>query len=227
MIIRADRQTVMVFDLDDTLYQEYDYARSAFREIANKMDHNSDTLVSEMMTNLKLGKNVYFELKKKYGSKVMGLDFFLELYRNHTPDISLDNETRAFLHKVKQSEIVTGLITEGRSYTQRNKLASLGLKNYFDKVIITEELGTSKTDEKNFRYFHLEYPEHRYYYIADNPQKDFITPNHLGWITIMKKDDGKNLYKQDIIQLPDDFHPNIIINNFNEIDIQCLGKRDD
>ena len=222
MIIRANRETVLVFDLDDTLYQEYDYVISAFREIANKIDHNNDTLVSDMMTNLRLRKNVYFELKKKYGSKVMELEFFLELYRNHIPNISLDNETHIFLQKIKQFGIVTGLITEGRSKTQRNKLVSLGLKNYFDRIIITEELGTSKTDELNFRSFHFDFPGYKYYYLADNPQKDFITPNRIGWITIMKKDKGQNLHKQDLGQLPVDYHPSYTIKSFLDLELQNM-----
>ena len=35
-------------------------------------------------------------------------------------------------------------------------------------------------------------------YIADNPKKDFITPNALGWLTIQVNDSGRNIHPQDI-----------------------------
>jgi len=55
-----------------------------------------------------------------------------------------------------------------------------------------------------------------YIYIADNPNKDFITPNKLGWTTICLLDRGQNIHKQNF-NLNKDFLPQSSINSFDEI----------
>ena len=41
-----------------------------------------------------------------------------------------------------------------------------------------------------------------YYYIADNPAKDFIAPNALKWTSICLLDQGKNIHPQDFQVAP-------------------------
>jgi putative hydrolase of the HAD superfamily len=55
-----------------------------------------------------------------------------------------------------------------------------------------------------------------YIYIADNPKKDFITPNKLGWTSICLLDKGQNIHKQ-FFTNSIDYDPQYIINSFNEI----------
>lgn len=46
------------------------------------------------------------------------------------------------------------------------------------------------------------YPECRdFTYVGDNPRKDFIAPNALGWLTVCLKDDGRNIHKQDFTSI--------------------------
>ena len=55
-----------------------------------------------------------------------------------------------------------------------------------------------------------------YVYIADNPKKDFTTPNKLGWTSICLLDKGQNVHPQDF-SLPIEFLPHFFINSFDEI----------
>jgi putative hydrolase of the HAD superfamily len=55
-----------------------------------------------------------------------------------------------------------------------------------------------------------------YVYIADNTQKDFITPNKLGWTTICLLDKGQNIHKQNF-ELSNEYLPKFTINSFEEI----------
>jgi putative hydrolase of the HAD superfamily len=89
-----------------------------------------------------------------------------------------------------------GLVTDGYSKTQRNKLKALEIEELFDLVVISEEFGSAKPSEANFAVFH-QFKTDQYYYIADNPAKDFVSPNALGWQTICLIDAGKNIHKQD------------------------------
>lgn len=75
----------------------------------------------------------------------------------------------------------------------------LGLYPYFDTIVIviSEEFETEKPHIHNFKHFENQYGNHyRYVYIADNPFKDFVGPNALGWISIYLLDDGRNINKQ-------------------------------
>src|SRR5690606_20317114 len=107
----------------------------------------------------------------------------LEIYRNHVPQIDLSEDTKEILLKIKETGYKLGLITDGRSITQRNKLKALEIEELFDKIIISEEFGSTKPDERNFKAFLMDEID-EYFYVADNPKKDFIVPNKLGWTSI-------------------------------------------
>ena len=96
-----------------------------------------------------------------------------------------------------------GIITDGRSVTQRNKIEALGLEDTFDDIIISEEFGSSKPSEENYLYFEKKYGNSNFTYIGDNTVKDFVTPNSLGWNTLCLLDDGNNIHKQNLDLNPD------------------------
>ena len=108
-----------------------------------------------------------------------------------------------FLSELAHRGVVIGMITDGRTISQKNKINALGLERWFDEknIIVSEEFGSEKTDERNFRYFMESYPDCSYFYVGDNPKKDFVVPNRLGWQTIMLKDNGQNIHKQDEVPM--------------------------
>ena len=143
MILRADPKTFFVFDLDDTIYYELDFLSSAFRRIAKfiEPEQNSE-LYNEMMEVYFSGDNTFFFLTQKYPEKNLSIADLLELYRNHYPDINLRTGVSEFLEKIRKRGAYTGIITNGRSVTQRNKLKALKVDNLFDEIIISEEIGS-------------------------------------------------------------------------------------
>ena len=108
------------------------------------------------------------------------------------------------------------LITDGRSITQRNKLKALNIDNYFNKIIISEEINSEKPSELNFKKVMNVEDQSRYVYIGDNPVKDFFIPNLLGWISICRLDNGFNVHKQNF-NISNNYMPKHIIKSFNEI----------
>ena len=102
---------------------------------------------------------------------------------------------------------------------QREKIKALGLDEFADTldIIISQEIGTEKTDKQNFTYFIDKFPEYKkFYYIGDNTAKDFFWPNKLGWTTICIADDGRNKHKQNF-GLQNDYLPDIIVDNIYDI----------
>ena len=206
---------VICFDLDDTLYKEIDFLKSAYREIASLV--GMPEIANQMVAWYGEGKNVFESLNQILG-KDTPLSYYLAIYRNHLPSIALFNGVENTLNELKDRGVILGLITDGRSISQRNKIEVLGLYHWIENqnIIISEEFGSEKTVKRNFCYFMDRYPECTYYYVGDNPMKDFIVPNMLHWETIMLKDDGRNIHKQKNI-LEKEKLPRHLINQFAEI----------
>lgn len=213
---------ILVFDLDDTLYKEIDFLKSAFKEISNylalKIEKSEEDVFSQMLDSYYAGLNVFDEVINNYDlSEVVDSIDLVNFYRNHKPNIVLPKGTRDLLDTFKNEVFKIVLITDGRSIQQRNKLNSLDLLNYFDDILISEEFGSEKPNINNFKYYENKYGSlFHYIYIGDNVKKDFISPNHLGWTSICLKDNGQNIHTQNLI-LKDKQKPTFFIENFSEI----------
>lgn len=192
---------VVVFDLDDTLYSEKEYVRSGYHEIAKILPfiknvedklwnffENKKSAIDELL----ISENCYSDdLKNKC----------LETYRNQEPSLHLYPGVEDMLIKLRTQGFKLGMITDGRPEGQRAKLKSLDIEKYFDKIIITDELGgieyrkpnsLSYTIMKDF--FNCDYKV--MIYVGDNLRKDFISPQNFGmkyiWIH-----NNNGLYKND------------------------------
>lgn len=194
MDIKVDSNSVVVFDLDDTLYNELDYLRSAYTEIAKKLQPDSwEALFLKMFSQYRVQKNVFEILSSQYHVPISEL---LELYRNHNPDIKPFAGVVELLARIKKKEGKIAIITDGRTSTQNRKIEALGIKSQIDKIVISEEIGTEKPHERNFLAIESAFSRKNHVYIADNCKKDFLTPNKLGWDSICLIDNGKNIHKE-------------------------------
>ena len=198
---------VVIFDLDDTLYKEIDFLKSAYREIASlvypslKADFkNDDAVYHWMLTNYRQGKNVFDELLRY--PVLFSKEELLRIYREHQPSIALSDGAMEVLEYLKKEGHAIGLITDGRSRTQRNKMEALGLGKYVEPelVLISEETGFCKPALESYRYVMQQYPGASYVYVGDNPKKDFYGPNLLGWKTVCLKNDGRNIHSQEEVE---------------------------
>jgi putative hydrolase of the HAD superfamily len=217
MILKADPyKTVFVFDLDDTLFAEFGYLKSAYKEIVKTFFDGDQDLFRTLINLFLDGKNPFQFLLETYHGRSPDLHSLITLYRNHTPSIELYEDVPAFLDLLKVRGFRTCLQTDGRSITQRNKIKALGLENYFNNVIISEEFGSEKPDLKNYKVFEDEFPNAEFIFIADNPEKDFISANYLNWYTICLLDKGENIHKQNF-NLEKKLLPLSMISSFGEI----------
>lgn len=213
--------TVVVFDLDDTLYKEVDFLRSAFREIADILKPATGTdILDEMIKLFEQDQDVFATIINKYHVHTKSKEDLLAIYQHHSPNIHLADYAAEKLEELTRNGIKLGLITDGRSSTQRNKLKSLEIEHYFQKIIISEEFGSSKPDLRNFQYIQDHLPGNDYVYIGDNIQKDFIGPNILGWHSICIRDDGTNIHPQHWNKLADkNQQPAFCLESLNELTV--------
>ena len=174
----------VIFDLDDTLYSEKDYVRSGYGAVAACFPQ-----VADMEKKLWAA----FEEKRPAIDAVLEAEGIassdykekaLQIYRNHIPVIGLYPGVRQMLERLKKHKKL-GLSTDGRPEGQRAKIQALGIEEYFDAIIITDELGgpsCRKPNEAAFRLMQqtLDIPFGKLVYIGDNMKKDFIAPQRLG-----------------------------------------------
>ena len=204
---------IIVFDLDDTLYKEIYYLKSAYREIALHAAQGdqqlADKAYGDMLQAYKDGGNAFLRLNELLGVETP-VSAYLAMYRTHRPDIHLEEDVVATLDALKTAGCTMALITDGRSVQQRNKIVALGLNRWIadEDIVISEETGSEKPSEANYRRLMELHPDAgRFVYIGDNPKKDFIAPNRLGWTTVCLLDNGENIHPQRLTDIPSQAQP--------------------
>lgn len=195
-------EKVVIFDLDDTLYKEIDYLRSAYKEISNFIESEYDKreVYEFMISCYEVGKNAFADVIIKYNLPI-SVDYLISIYRSHKPDISLDSDTQFVLELLSlQKNVNLGILTDGRLITQYNKIIALGINQYIkeNNWIISESFGYFKPSFEGYLYFQNKYKDAAFYYIGDNLTKDFVAPIQLGWTCICLLDDSRNIHKQDL-----------------------------
>ncbi len=188
--------TAVVFDLDDTLYDEIDYCESGFRAVAEFLaglpeapsaERIFDALWKQFTTGNRRNtfNTALDELEISYDDKL--IEELVNAYRSHTPNITLPQDSRDVLCKLR-AKYTLALITDGFLPAQKLKVQSLGIEEYFKCIIYTEQLGrefwkpSPAGFEKIIEILNAK-PENTVY-IADNEKKDFIAPNKLGFLTV-------------------------------------------
>lgn len=221
MMMQSLSNLVVCFDLDDTLYKEKDYLKSAFKEIAAHIARTGNGDFEKnfhiLLDAFERGNFPFQEINTRLNIEIP-TERYIEIYRKHKPDIHLSTDIFETLSVLKKRGCVLGLISDGRSVSQRNKIAALGLGQFFtdDNIVISGELGSEKPAERNYSFFSEKYKNGRFTYIGDNLTKDFVTPNRLGWTTICLLDNGQNIHKQDF-RITKSFWPKYTVKTPKEI----------
>ncbi len=181
---------MLVFDLDDTLYLERDFAFSGFAHL--------ERWVAEHYGVSGFGpacQNIFTtgDRRKIFNTAcaLLGLpdspdfiDRLVQEYRLHVPKIQLSPDAERFLSAASHP---MGLITDGPERMQRNKIAALKLEQRIAHIRPTGAWpeGFGKPHPRAFEEMESLAPGgSKMVYVADNPAKDFVTPNAMGWQTV-------------------------------------------
>ena len=209
--------SVIVLDLDDTIYKEAAYQRSGLLEVCRWIEEiYGRPITVELDILLEQGKkDVLGELCKIVALPDSVKQSLLWIYRLHQPKIELDIAIKNTIVELEQCCQGVAILTDGRSITQRLKLRSLGLSHL--PVYISEEYGDEKPSPGRFKVIMRNMPADRYVYAADNPKKDFIAPNRLGWITVGVRGDHQSIHLYGIHDLNLEQIPMFWVDNLSKI----------
>ena len=188
----------LIFDIDDTLYDEVDYCKSGFFAVAEYLE---EILEDENISSENIFQYLWQEFYKGNHTRtfdavleMLEMDYndefveeLVQIYREHKPKIKLPKDTLAVLKQLKK-KYTLGIVTDGFLPAQELKVQALKLKRFFTSIVYTEELGREfwKPSNAGFEKIldNLQIKAENAVYIADNEKKDFAAPNRLGFLTI-------------------------------------------
>ncbi|SCA99620.1 HAD hydrolase, family IA [Bacillus mycoides] len=152
----------MLFDLDDTLLDRDKAVDNLFLLVLEKCYEDvSDTVKNNMLQKFKEYDKREYGISDKTIVLESLFDEFAPKYRlprNYIQDFwnenfpkcfSIDQNTILFLNHIKR-HFKVGIITNGSTQRQKAKIINTGLNEYFDTIIISEEVGFSKPDKRIF-----------------------------------------------------------------------------
>ena len=218
MQIDFNSNTVVVFDLDDTLYAESDYRKSGIVYVKNFVGglYGENTYQGSLaLDDLIASDDFIGKIVDAYKLPSAIKDSLLWIYRTHKPSIKIRPDVQEVIVSLEMACKSLIILTDGRSVTQRLKIEALGLNRL--PAYISEEFSSEKPSLDRFIMIKNEFGNGNYVYIGDNPKKDFLAPNSLGWKTIGLKGDIGNIHSQDLDALPKDYWPSIWIDSLSDL----------
>lgn len=219
---------ILVFDLDDTLYNEIDFVKGGFNEVSkflgDKLSINNELVYIKMIKLLEAnGRGSIFDdiLKEnKIFSKSL-LKKCISIYRYHNPKIKINDDALKCIKRFKDYNKY--IITDGNKLVQKNKIKSLNITKYFNKIFITHFYGIKNAKPSPYCFKKISELENvdfnQIIYIGDNPSKDFINIRQLGFKTIQLLNGPYSKLK-----LPSKYHADIQIKTLDEITKKLLNE---
>lgn len=143
----------LIFDLDDTLYDERLYVRSGFRAVAGLLAKRSgleaEAIAAMMEAELdrngrgKVFDRVLARLGLPHGpAEIQAL---VRHYRHHRPRLRFHDGVEGLLQGLK-ARWPLAVVTDGLPLMQRHKVQALGLERLVPVIVYTWELNAPKPD---------------------------------------------------------------------------------
>lgn len=218
--MKSPADLLLIFDLDDTLYEERQFVLSGFKAVAAKAANLWQLNASQSETELEKlldtqGRGAIFDVwLAQHGlfSKKR-VQQCIHCYRTHKPQIQLNAAAQKLLPQLPKPLY---LVTDGNKQVQANKVAALGIEGYFKRVFITHRFGIHHAKPSTYCFERIQAAENlpwqQMAYIGDNPNKDFVNLNKLGMVTIRVK---TGMFKDQYAK--PGFDANYALNNLAEL----------
>lgn len=211
MVSKENKMIGLVFDVDDTLYEQIVPFENAYKSLFD-MDidmeqfyllsrHYSDVKF-EASRNGEMPMDEYHIYRIQEAAKDLGVFLTDEQalnmqkeYKKNQQRLQMSNITISILELAKENNVKLGIITNGPSEHQWSKIKALGVERWIDKedIIVSGDYSINKPDVRIFEIIQekLQLPNDSLYYIGDSLENDIVGVNNAGWKAIWI-----NRYKQ-------------------------------
>lgn len=184
---------VIIFDLDDTLYDERSYVESGFRAVASfgaeRFGWDRSVSYKFMLSVMEReGRGAIFDrwLAEFGRYSRSAVRDSMWVYRHHQPRLRLYKEARALLPRLSAYPLY--IVTDGHKVVQQMKVTALGLGACFRHIYLTRRYGIHNEKPSVYCFERIRSREacgwKDMIYIGDNPAKDFVNLNPLGVATV-------------------------------------------
>ncbi|KUM52406.1 HAD family hydrolase [Rheinheimera sp. EpRS3] len=183
---------ILIFDLDDTLYDERQFVESGFRAVADMAQQRwqldaatSFQRLCQLLDSQGRGR-IFDDWLAPYNlAGKTNISACVHRYRLHKPQLTLPQAHRQMLQSLPGPLY---LVTDGHKIVQQNKVQALGLAPYFKRIFITHRFGVKHAKPSTHCFELIQKAEQCRWqdlvYIGDNPAKDFVNLNKKGAGTI-------------------------------------------
>ena len=189
----------VVFDLDDTLYDQRQHLAEAFRSVGRLLEElfglNPEEVAGKLLRLARVegsaSGRLFDHLLEEYGIKpergIIGR-MVSAFYAYKPSKLKPYRGVVETLQWLKKRGLKLGLLTDGRPELQRAKLKALGLEGFFDAILITDEFGRDFRKPNSAAFLEiarrLNVKPEETAYVGDNPLKDFLGARKAGMAAI-------------------------------------------
>ena len=189
-----------IFDLDGTLLNRdaslASFIDDQYKRLAEHLEHIPQDRFAQRFTELDAKgyvwkDKVYQQLIEEFGIKGISWETLLEDYvknfKNHCMPFP---NLRIMLENLTAKSIQLAMITNGKGQFQLDNILALGIKDYFEHILISEWEEIAKPDPAIFQKAleKLGVSAGEAVYIGDHPKNDIQAARAVGMQAIWKKD---------------------------------------
>lgn len=214
----------IIFDLDNTLYDEKEFNIAAYHNIASYLgrlcNESEKFLFDELFKMFQKKSSMYPRLFddfiKSLGLKKDVVPKLLQIFALTKVDLKLYSGAEDLLQNLKNKGIKLCLVTNGNVITQQNKVKQLGIAKFFNVIIYARDMGKENEKPNPIAYEKalemLLVKSKETFCVGDNPYTDFLSAKKLGIRTIrLLKGEFKN------VRLSPDYEADVTVENFSEL----------
>jgi len=201
---KENRMIGLVFDVDDTLYEQIVPFEKAYKNLFNMdIDMEKFYLLSRYYSDVKfeasrngeMNMDEYHIYRILEAAKDLGVYLSDEEalnmqkeYKKNQQKLQMSNITISILEFAKENNIKLGIITNGPSKHQWYKVKALGVERWINKdnIVVSGDYDINKPDVRIFEIMQekLQLPNDSLYYVGDSLENDIVGANNAGWKAI-------------------------------------------
>lgn len=214
---RVRRKNVynFIFDVDDTLYDQLEPFKKAFQENFSpkkvisiealyrySRKFSDEVFEQSQQGRISMDEMYIYRLTKAFNEFDISIQpkqalAFQKDYAAFQDEITLLPDMEKTLNYCTRKQLTVGIITNGPSKHQRNKIKNLNLTHWINPkhIFVSGELKMAKPDKKLFHYVEsqMKLEPQKTFYTGDSYRNDVLGAKEAGWKAIWYNQRGHSI----------------------------------